>query len=187
LKKTLLLIFASILSLNLIGCLTIETKEYFFKIKGGSGGEGKIKYINIMRTDDSSSSIESDYNDLITSYLNGNKPEDELTGVKNVKKRLFEEDNVLCGEITFEFDDITSLKFYRYSDKIWCYYINSNSFGLFGGNEAYFSSNGTYGGENMPVIFWNADEKEFNFKTTVSQNDKKNMSLIEIWRKNGGK
>lgn len=183
-KRILLLIIAGVLSLNLAGCLTVETKEYSFKIKKGSSGTGKIKYINIMRSDDSSATIESDYNDLITTYLNGSKPEDELLGVKNVKKRLFEEDNHLCGEITFEFDDITSLKFYKYSDKAWCYHISSNSLGLFGGNESYFSSNGTFGGENMPVIFWNADEKEFSFKTTVSQNDKKNMSLIEIWRKN---
>jgi len=184
LRKTLIIIFAGILALNLAGCLTVETKEYSFKIKGNSGGEGKIKYINIMRTEDSSSTMESDYNELITNYLNGGKPEDDLSGVKNVKKRLFEEDNTLCGEITFDFNDIKTLKFFKYSDKAWCYYINSNSFGFFGGNEAYFSSNGTYGGENMPVIFWDSDQKEFKFKTTISQNDKKNISLVEIWRKN---
>ncbi len=152
-KKILLASVLCILSLNLIGCLTVETKEYSFKLKKGNSGEGTIKYINIMRTDDSATTIENDYDELINTFLKGNKPEDEMTGVKNVKKRLFEEDNHLCGEITFEFDDLSSLKFYNYNNDVWCYYLSSG-LGFFGGSEQFFSSNGKFGGENMPVIFW---------------------------------
>jgi len=137
-KKIILLAIAGILSLNLIGCLTVETKEYLFKLKKGNSGEGRIKYINIMRSDDSATTIENDYEELINTYLKGNKPEDEMMGIKNVKKRLFEEDNHLCGEITFEFDDITTLKFYNYNKDVWCYYIPTSSLSFFGGNEAYF-------------------------------------------------
>lgn len=184
-KRSIIYLFLFIFSVSLIGCLTVETKEYSYKLKDGNKGSGKIKYINIMRTVDSATTMETEYRELIDSYLNGNKPEDEMLGVKNVKKRLFEEDNHLCGEITFDFDDITSLKFYNYKGKIWTFALTGNS--IFGGNESYFSSNGTFGGENMPVIFWDNGENELNFKTTVSQNDKKNESFLEIWKKNGGK
>ena len=172
---------------SLSGCLTFETKEYSYKLKDGTSGTGKIKYINIMRVDDSTTVIEDDYKDLVNSYLNGSKPEDEMTGVKNVKKRLFEEDNKLCGEITFDFDDLAALKFFKYKDIVWTYNIAPGSFGFFGGVESFFSSNGTYGGEHMPVIFWDAKTKELLFKTTVSQNDKKTISLLEIWKEKGGK
>ncbi len=181
-KRSIIYIFLFVFSVSLIGCLTVETKEYSYKLKDGNKGSGKIKYINIMRTQDSNATIETDYQEFAANYLNGNKPEDEMLGVKNVKKRLFEEDNHLCGEITFDFDDITALKFFSYKGKVWTFALTGNS--IFGGNESYFSSNGTFGGENMAVIFWDGSEKEFNFKTTVSQNDKKNESLLEQWKKN---
>ena len=63
---------------------------------------------------DSLSTPETDYQDLIDSYFKGDKLSEELPGIKNVKKKLYEEDNQLCGELTFEFDDITKLKFYKY-------------------------------------------------------------------------
>lgn len=184
-KKSLIYVFFFIFSVSLVGCLTVETKEYSFKLKSGKSGTGKIKYINIMHTMDSASTVEAEYEDLMTNYLNGKKPEDEMLGVKNVKKRLFEEDNHLCGEITFEFDDITALKFYNFKDKVWAYSLGGGS--LFGGSETYFSSNGTFGGENMPAIFWDGNEDEFKFKTTIAQNDKKNESLLDIWKKKNDK
>ncbi len=184
-KKSLIYLFLFFISVSLIGCLTVETKEYSYKLKDGKQGSGKIKYINIMRTDDSATTIEAEYENLVNNYLKGNKPEDEMPGVKNVKKRLFEEDNHLCGEIIFDFDDIATLKFYSYNGKVWTYALTTGS--IFGGSESFFSSNGTYGGETMPVIFWDGNDKEFKFKTTVSQNDKKNESLLEIWKKKGDK
>lgn len=184
-KKSVFYIFFFMLTVSLIGCLTVETKEYSFKLKDGKSGSGKIKYINIMHTMDSASTVEAEYEDLMTNYLNGSKPEDEMQGVKNVKKRLFEEDNQLCGEITFDFDDITTLKFFNYNQKVWTYSLGGGS--LFGGSENYFNSNGTFGGENMPVIFWDGDNKQFEFKTTVAQNDKKNESMLDIWKKKNDK
>ena len=182
-KRFGLILIAFVFSLSLIGCLTIETKEYSFKLKKGNSGEGTIRYINIMRTDDSASTIENDYDELINTYLKGSKPEDEMIGIKNVKKRLYEEDNRLCGEITFEFDDIKSLKFYSYNSEVWCYHIPAVT--LFGTNETFFSSNGTFGGENMPVIFWDANEKSFEIKTTVSESAKNKTRLLDIWKSKG--
>jgi len=169
------------------GCLSVETKEYTFKLKNGNSGEGKVKYINIMRSDDSLGTIESDYNDLVDSYLNGNKPEDELLGVKNVKKRMFEEDNKLCGEMTFEFDDITKLKFFNYNNVTWAYYISAGAFGMFSGSETFFSSNGTFAGDLFPVVFWDGDQKKFELKTALTQPSEKTKSLLDTWKQKGGK
>lgn len=132
-KRSFIHIFLFVLAASFAGCLTMESKEYSFKLTDGKKGSGKIKYINIMHTMDSASTPEAEYEDLVTNYLNGKKPEDEMLGVRNVKKRLFEEDNQLCGEITFDFDDISTVKFYRYKDLIWAYSLGGGS--LFGGNE----------------------------------------------------
>lgn len=184
-KKIFLLAVIFTLALNLTGCLTVETKEYSYKLKKGKSGEGKIKYINIMRTVDSAgTTAEADYDELVNSYLKGSMPENEMQGVSNVKKRLYEEDNQLCGEITFDFEDITKLRFYNYKDVVWAYNLSAGSFGIFGGSEQYFSSNGTYGEENMPVIFWDNDEKEFKFKTVMQKSEAKTESMLDIWKKN---
>ncbi|HEY3251463.1 MAG TPA: hypothetical protein VGK25_10140 [Ignavibacteria bacterium] len=169
------------------GCLSVETKEYSFKLKGDKSGDGKIKYINIMRSSDSLGTVESDYNDLIDNYLNGNKLESELTGIKNIKKRLFEEDDQLCGEMTFDFDDITKLKFYNYNNKVLCYFLGSNPMNIFGSSETYFSSNGTFAGETFPVIFWDIDQKKFELKTSLTQPSEKTTSLLEMWNQKGEK
>lgn len=184
-KKILLLFVIVICSANLIGCLAVETKEYYFKLNKDKSGEGTIKYINIMRTVDSAGSVDADYDELINSYLRGTMPENEMMGVKNVKKRLFEEDNHLCGEITFEFDDITTLKFFNYKNSVWAYYLGSSSMGLLGGSETYFSSNGTYGEANMPVIFWTNAEKEFRFKTVSPPSETVKESLLGTWKDKG--
>jgi hypothetical protein len=186
--KKLFIIFSAVFILfYLQGCLAVETKEYSFRLKSGNSGEGKIKFINIMRSQDSLSNAEQDYQELVNSYLNGYKPEDEMLGVKNVKKRLFEEDNRLCGEITFEFDDITTLKFYDFNNKVWSYYIGSSAFNLMGAAEKYFSSNGTYAGDNFPVIFWESRQKEFEIKTSSTEPSEKTEGLLEIWKQKGGK
>lgn len=184
-KKLLLLLIILIASVNLIGCLAVDTKEYYFKLNKDNSGEGKIKYINIMRTVDSAGSVDADYDELINSYLRGQMPENEMMGLKNVKKRLFEEDNHLCGEITFEFDDITTLKFFNYKNSVWAYYLGASSMGLLGGSEVFFSSNGTYGEANMPVIFWSNAEKEFRFKTTAAPTETEKESMLSTWKERG--
>jgi hypothetical protein len=186
-KRLLAIISLGFFIVTLQGCLTLESKEYSFKIKKDKSGSGKIKYINVMSdSKDSLDQVETDYNDLIESYLHGRRLEDELQGIKNVEKKLFEEDNQLCGEISFEFEDITKLKFYKYKeDGPWCYYISNFNFSS--GTESFFSSNGTYGGEHMPVIFWDGTQSEFKFKTTVTQPAKNTVSLLSHWINKGEK
>jgi len=171
------------------GCLTVETKEYHFSLKKDKSGEATVKFVNIMSdTKDSVSTPDTDFQDLVDNYVNGDKMSEEFPNVKNVTKRLYEEDNQLCGEVKFEFDDITKLKFYKYKETApWCYYLTVSPLGLLGGNEAFFSSNGTYGGEGMPIIFWDSNQKEFEFKTTMSQPGPTTASLLPTWKQKGGK
>jgi len=184
-KKFFTLLLLTYLVFSLQGCLTVETKEYRFKINKDRSGEGSIAYINIMTDKDTAGSVETDYQTLIDSYLNGDALKDDLPNVKITSKRLYEEDNQLCGEVKFQFGDITKMKFYKYKETgPWCYHLTSLNMI---GSESYFSSNGTYGGENMPVIFWEGTVKEFKFKTTVTQPGKTTKSLLEIWQQKGGK
>lgn len=185
-KKICSLLFLFYLVISIQGCLTIESKEYSFKIKKDYSGEGTIKFINIMTDKDTAGSVETDYQTLIDSYLNGDGLSSDLPDVKITDRKLFEEDHQLCGEVKFEFSDIRKLKFYKYKDTgPWCYHFSS--FELLGGTESYFSSNGTYGGEMMPVIFWEGDVKDFHFKTSVTQPGKYTKSLLEIWQQRSGK
>ncbi|MGH2576064.1 MAG: hypothetical protein ACRDFC_10235 [Ignavibacteria bacterium] len=171
------------------GCLTVETKEYQFKIKKDKSGEATVKYINIMSDNKDSAGIpEEDYGTLINSYLNGQKLQEDFPGAKNMKKRLYEEDNRLCGEVKFEFDDITNLKFYKYKAAApWCYYLGGSMSFMGSFSESYFSSNGVFGGENMPVIFWDSNQKIFEFKTTITPPSKNTLSLLELWKQKGEK
>src|SRR2546422_1782589 len=116
-KKALLFISIAFLIISMSGCLTLETKEYSFTLKKGMSGEGSIKYINIMTDNKDSAGVpDSDYRELIDLYLNGDKIKDEYPNIRITKKYLYEEDNQLCGEITFQFDDISRVKFYKYKD-----------------------------------------------------------------------
>ncbi len=182
-------LFVAFLGISCQGCLTVETKEFDFKVKKDNSGSGVIKYINILSDKkDSVSTTDSDYRDLIDSYLNGDRITDEMPGIKNARKKLYEEDNQLCGEITFDFDDITKLRFYKYKEEgPWCYYLGFTPMGLMGGSETYFSSNGSYGGESMPVIFWDGDKKELKFKTTMTQPSGTTVSLLDQWKEKDGK
>jgi hypothetical protein len=182
-KYILFLVFVAYLQ----GCLNVETKEYLFELKKDGSGKAKIRFINIMTdSKDSANLIEADYRELIDNYLKGNKLDEEFPKVKNIRKRLLEEDNQLVGELTFEFDDLKKAKFYKYGDNgPWCYYLGSDIFGSLGSKESFFSSNGEFGGENMPLIFWDGNQKKFEFKTTIKSSDQSTRSLIDLWKKLG--
>ena len=78
---------------------------------------GRIIFTNTVSEPDDSTKDNSkdDFNSaLITEYYQGRKIEGGNKGMKNVKKRLYIDDDVLMGEVTFDFDDITKLGFYRY-------------------------------------------------------------------------
>jgi len=165
----------------LSSCLTVEKKEYCFEFTGKNSGILTIKYVNIVSMmDDSTDNSEDDFNELIKEYYNGAKIEDNYPGAKVISKRLFEENNILCGEIKIEFSDLASARLYQNKEnEPYTFSIE----GTFDYNESYIESNGTFGGEIMPVVFWSSALKKLKLSTLVVPPDESNISLIDRYRK----
>ena len=167
------------------GCLTADHKELRLTLNAdGKSGTGKITFTNIVSEPDDSSKDNSkdDFNNaLITEYYQGRKIEEGNKGMKNVKKRLYMDGDVLMGEVTFEFDDITKLGFFRYKGSgPYMYYTISDGYFTSGQFEA---TNGTYGDEKlMPVIFWDANAKDFYLKVGLSTPNVVHHSLAKYYR-----
>ncbi len=161
------------------GCLTVESKEYRIKFKNGHSGEATIKFINIMSEADDTLDITSDdFRQLIDFYLQGNQLEKDTPGFHNVKKRLFEEGGVLCGEITFTFDSLESLRIFKYdNDSPLMYPVGSPL-----SSEQYVESNGVFPRQWMPVVFWPKDTKELYIKTKLVSEVSVQRSLLANYR-----
>ena len=171
--------FALLLAFYLSGCLTVENKEYRIKFKSATSGEATIKFVNIMSEADDTVDITSDdFRQLIDFYLQGNQLEKDNPGFHNVKKRLFEEGGVLCGEITFTFDSLESLRIFKYdSDSPLMYPVGSPL-----SSEQYVESNGVLPRQWMPVIFWPKESKELYIKTKVVSEVSFQRSLLPNYR-----
>jgi len=157
-----------VLSALLTGCLTAEHKEMRLRLnEDGKSGSGVILFTNISsEPGDTADVSKEDFNTLITEYYQGRRIETEHKGMKNVKKRLYKIEGKLMGEITFDFDDVSDLGIYRYQDQgPYMYYTIADGFFTSGQYEA---SNGSYGGEKMPIIFWEPNQRELYYKMTMS-------------------
>ncbi|MBN1637623.1 MAG: hypothetical protein JW866_01555 [Ignavibacteriales bacterium] len=178
-KKPITLILTIIFAVVLMfsGCLSVEKKEYYYKVNEDGTGEGKIKYINIIsEMDDETDVSDVDFDELISNYLNGTYFEDENPYFVVEDKILFEENGVLCAEVSFTFNSFPQIGFYKYP-KCDCspimYYIGGLS-------ETYEESNGEYLGDesSMYFIVWEAGTKEFEFTTIVSTVVENSVSLL---------
>ncbi len=169
----------------LTSCLTADHKEIRLTLNAdGKSGTGKITFTNIVSEPDDSSKDNSkdDFNNtLITEYYQGRKFEEGNKGMRNIKKRLYMDGDILMGEITFEFDDITKLGFFRYKGAgPYMYYTISDGYFTSGQFE---STNGTYGDEKtMPVIFWDAAAKDFYLKVGLSTPNVVHHSLSKYYK-----
>jgi len=178
------LVFFLLISVSFIfifnSCLTVEKKQYTFKFTGKNAGTLSIKYINIMSIVDSAGVTEvTDFEDMITNYLNGRKIEEAYPTAVNIKKNLFEENGKLCAEVTMEFTDLAAARLYQF-DKKSPFMFNAASVD----GETYLESNGVYGGDFMPVVFWNTKEKTLTVTTSVSQpTDETYVSLLAEYNK----
>ena len=161
------------------GCLTVETKEYRIKFKNANSGEATIKFINIMSEADDTVDITSDdFRQLIDFYLEGNQLEKDNPGFHSVKKRLFEEGGVLCGEISFTFDSLESLRIFKYdTDSPLMYPVGSPL-----SSEQYVESNGVLPRQWIPMIFWPRDSKDLYIKTKVVSEVSFQRSLLANYR-----
>ena len=179
-KRFFLLAAIGIFTAMLSSCLTVEKKQYTFEFTGKNSGKLIIKYINIMSNVDSAGYTEmEDFTDLVDNYLNGNKMEQSYPGAKNISKRLFEENGVLCAEVIMDFPDLAAARLYQLDKKSPYLFMASSIDG-----ESYVESNGTYGGEIMPVVFFPVKLKKLTVTTSVSSpSDENFVSLLPEYRK----
>lgn len=169
------LVLVTITAVSLTGCLTVERKSYKITMTGKESGKCTITFQNIVSSKDEGKDISfKDFAELVTDYLQGTKLEDEMAGVHHVQKNLISVGGVLNGEMSFEFDSLSALRMYRYNETapLMMYLGTMNS-------ETYETSNGTYGGEKMPVIFWPSNHNHITLSTKVTEIDTSHISLAK--------
>ncbi|MEZ5149296.1 MAG: hypothetical protein R2759_20055 [Bacteroidales bacterium] len=168
----------------LSSCLTVEKKTYTFELKDNNSGTLTIKYINIMSMKEDTSNVsQKDFDELIGSYIEGNEIELEYENAQVRGKRLFEENGQLCGEVIIDFNDLGSVGLFQYDSKS-PYMFNVGSFL---DSETYLSSNGDFGGDVMPVVFWPRSTEVLSLTTYVTDPDETTFSLLQqykSWRYN---
>ena len=178
------LILFAFLALVLSGCLTCEKKEYVFELTGPESGRLTIRYINIFSNSlDSTGEVQADYDELAGMWLNGEKIERDYPEATKIKKRLYESDGQLCGEVTMEFRNLKDVRLFRYNES--CPYM-LNTTTMADDGETFLNANGDFGGDNMPVIFWRPDNKTLRLSTTIARPDSTTVSLLDIWKANAG-
>ena len=132
------------------GCLTVENKEYHIKLKTDTSGEATIRFINILsESDDTTDASKEDFQQLIDTYLSGCKIEKDNPGYHNVKKKLYEEKGVLVGEVSFSFDSLSTVRFFRFDKESPFMYYASNPLS----SETLVETNGVQGEQWMPIVF----------------------------------
>ncbi len=168
-----------ILIATLSSCLTVEKKEYTFELKDNNTGTLTIKYINIMSMiEDTADVSQQDFDELIASYIEGNEIELEYQNAQVRSKRLFEEDGQLCGEVIIDFNDLASVGLFQYDGKSPFMF----NVGSFLDSETFLSSNGDFGGDIMPVVFWSRSTKSLKLTTYVTDPDETTFSLLEEYQ-----
>lgn len=174
------LVFAS---LFLGGCLTAGRKVITLRVNPDGTGSGTMVFHNIssMQEEEQDNSL-ADYSRLVDTWVNGNTFEQANPTLHDVKKRLFAEGNQLNGEITFEFYHYSDIGLYRYQNSgPWMYYTQMNASEI----EKFDSTNGEFGGETMPVIFWPEKTKEFRVVNTFESGERPVTSLYSQYKRLG--
>ena len=177
-KRTLIsLPILAMVILFISGCLTCEKKEYTFNLNSDNSGTLTIKYINIISSmDDSVDVSEEDFMSLINDYYTGTSVEDQFEGTTLVEKKLFEENGVLCGRIVLNFTDISQVKLFRFKGKgSFMYPLNCGSLD----SETFNGGNGDYGGDAMPVVFWEQGMRTLTMTTMVTAPDETTVGLVD--------
>jgi hypothetical protein len=168
--------------LLMTSCLTVEKKSYKITLNGSQSGTCTITYHNIVSTTDDGKDVSfKDFAELVTDYYEGTKLENEMANIRDVKKSFRVNGQELSGEFTFAFDSLSALKMFRYDAQapLMMYFGSMN-------NETYESSNGTYGGEAMPVAFWPSQQKMLTLESKVTTIDTNHIPLGDqytMWSK----
>ncbi len=161
------------------GCLIVETKEYHIALKSGGSGEARIIFNDIQsETDDTVDVAKSDFDQLIDLYLHGSQFERDNPGYKNVEKHLYEKDGKLIGEVTFGFDSLAVMRLFQYdNDGPLMYFVGSPL-----SSEVMVATNGTYGRDWMPIVFWPKGTRELYIKTRVVSQGSYHRPLLALFK-----
>jgi hypothetical protein len=184
--KSPLLLLVCLLPLG--GCLTVAEKEYHFTLLTDTSGTAIIRFVDIgSESDDTTDTSEQDFNHLIEFYLHGTQFEEQNPGFHEVRKKLFVENGKLTGEIRFTFDNLETVKLFRFDNASpFMYYVGTDFF-----SEELAETNGSYKREVMPVIFWPKGTTEFTLRTRVASETPDRKSLLGYFQRwessqNGG-
>jgi hypothetical protein len=165
------------------GCLTADLKELRLSLKpDGKSGTGSIVFskIHSEMSSDTANNTKADFNSLVTEYYQGKKIDESLKGTHNIKKRLYLDGNDLMGEVTFEFENIADLGFFQFNGTgPYMYYTLSDGVFTSGQFEA---SNGSYGGEKMPIIFWDSSARDFYVKISLASSQSPQRSITSLYK-----
>lgn len=182
-SRVLTAILLLLCALGTSGCLTAERKEIVLKVKPDGSGTGTITFYNIGSVEENGKDMSvTDYTDLMNSYLKGRKFEETYPEYINLKKRLYESDGQLNGEVTFEFIHYEDAGLYRYQEKgPWMYHVGQRSdFAV----ETFDASSGTVPNTLMPVVFWPAETTEFRIASKFDGSEA-TRSLVTLFRRIG--
>lgn len=180
--KAIKFLLVAIFAFCMVSCLTVEKKHYVFEFTDKNSGTLTITYMNIFsQIDDSTDISEQDFNELIDSWVLGSSVENNYPLATNFRKRLYEENGQLYGEIKMDFEDLSAVRLFRYDKKSPVSLNLSQAID----NETFINSNGQLADPDyMNVVFWSPKEKKLELTTSVQEfNEESCVSLIEMYRK----
>ncbi len=175
--------FALAASFLLAGCLTAERKVITLQVNPDGTGSGTIVFYNLksMQEDESDRAL-TDYSRLIDTWLHGNEFERANPALYNVQKRLFANKEQLNGEISFDFYHYGDIGLYRHNDVgPWMYYAYLNTSEI----EQFDTTNGQFGGDYMPIIFWPEKTTTFEIVNKFETEGRPEQSLFPLYDRIG--
>ncbi len=166
------------------GCLTAERKELIFSIKPDGSGTGTLTFYNIKSIEeDGKDNSSHDYAELVKRYLKGSKFEESYPEYQNLRKRLYEENGKLNGQLTFDFKHYEDVGLYRHEGKgPWMYYIGNRSDVSV---ERFDTSNGSYPNDLLPIVFWPAEQTELQIVNRFDDPGQAARSLLPLFKRFG--
>ncbi len=169
-----------IIALVVSSCLTVEKKEYKFELKDNHSGTLTITYVNIMSMKNDTADVTSaDFEELLSSYINGTEIDKNYQSAIVRSKRLYEHNEQLYGEVIIDFTNLKSVGLYQYDNK--CPYMYSIGTGV--ESETFLGTSGEFGGDYMPVVFWPKTENIFTLVTHITTPDETCSSLLDEYKK----
>jgi len=180
-----------LLSVLAAGCLTAERKVIRLNVKPDGSGTGSITYINIMSSEEEGIDVSArDYGELVSKYLKGNTYDEAYLGLRDLKKRLYEDHGVLNGELTFSFENYDDVGLYRYEEPSGArsgpYMYSIATHGGYAA-EKFESSNGLTGPAHMPALFWPDTSRTFEVVARIDSASPETRSLLPLYKRVGVK